>query len=237
MEELTYNKNYIYFHGMAIISDTNGNLKTTDYYDNLGQVLSIENKIKYMEKKKEEFQSLLDSIPEAKKRSKHVMLSVGAITVGLPMSCFSIADSNNINYIIGAGGVLLLGGLLLSYQGYIYHKYGVEYKRGYILSLEYLDQKIKEEKEKLVQLQSDKTKTKLPISGVFEVSNEEQKEVENELKNRMKLGINYNKYYKKYKKGTLLELLVTDKFDEKGIITANNIMKTNGPRLVKKLNN
>lgn len=242
MEEYSYNNNnksYVLYNHKAIISDTKGNQRTVDYYDNLGQVLAIEKEICFLLERKKQIQEVVNLFEEKKKQQviSQGMFILSSVLSPVAISCLFVGENLYETYTgnINVGAAMATGGLIAGgVATYSYWHNYYQHIRAYTLALRYIDEKIESEIKNLENLMQDKKITKMPMDGIFEVSNDYIDEAQRELNNRMELGKNYSKYYRRYKKNTLSKKLEDKGFQENEIRAAEMIMRTTGPKLIKK---
>ena len=249
------NKEYTYIDGKAIIKDENGNQTPVEYYDNLDEVLvqeniieTIENRIAYLESESKEYK---------KYNKKHYIpvtfpLCALITTIGVPAIFYWLGNSgvyiNTINTIFGPMNEALLYSSvfstvflplagLMEFNMYSQHKDRLKNEKGVNSELDFLKKQIFEEKEKLVELKKQKTKTEL--KNGFKVVKVDDIEKLKSLKSWFNLyydlGYNEEKYYDYFQKGKL-DSKLSKHYNEIGIEAAKEYLQEKGPTLVKKEN-
>ena len=233
------NKEYTYIDGKVIISDENGKKTPVDYYDNLDEVLiqenlieTIENKISILEKESEDYK---------KYNYKHYIpffLLMALMTiVGLPVLFFDCLENTAV-YISITSAVILPSTGFMELDRYKKYKDCLKKEKGINSELEFLKQQIIEEKEKLVELKSKKTRTNENQEfRVVEVNDLERLKIFKEWLNLYyDLGYNGEKYYKYYQQGKL-DVKLGKHYTDLGIETAKKYLEEKAPTLVKRRKN
>ena len=250
------NKEYTYIDGKAIIKDENGNQTPVEYYDNLDEVLvqenvieTLEDRITYLEKESEDYK---------KYNKKHYIpvifpISVLMTTVVVPAMFYWLGHSmiyiNTINTIFGPMNEALLYSSvfsalylplvgLMEFTMYRRHKDSLKKEKGVNSELEFLKKQIIEERENLVELKKEKTKTeeKKEFRVVKVDDLEKLRAVKSWLSLYYDLGYDGEKYYGYYEKGKL-DAKLGKYYNEKGIEAAKEYLEEKGPTLVKQKNN
>lgn len=246
------NKEYTYIDGKAIIKDENGNQRPIEYYDNLDEVLvqeniieTMENRITYLEKESKEYQKY------NKKHYFPITFLMCAImtTIGVPALFYLFGHTmvlNTINTIFGPINEALVyssifSALFLPLAGlmelsmYRQHKDNLKKEKGINSELEYLKKQIVEEKEYLIELKEEKTKSeeKQDFRVVKVDDLERLKAVKSWLHLYYDLGYNGEKYYGYYQKGKL-DTKLGKHYNENGIENAKKYLEEKAPTLVKK---
>lgn len=247
------NKEYTYIDGKVIIKDEKGNQTPVDYYDNLDEVLiqeniieTMEDKISYLENKSMQYKKY------NKKRYIPILFLLSSLFIifGPPVIMYSLGHTavftSIVSTIFGPMNEALLysslfSTLMLPFAGFIefdmyrQHKDKLKVEKGINNELEFLKQQLGEEKEKLVNLKKEKTRTKENKEfRVVKVNDlEELKKLRDWLDIYYDLGYNEEKYHKYLENGKLEEKL-KKQYTEKGIEFVKEYLEEKGPGLVKK---
>lgn len=249
------NKEYTYIDGKVIIKDENGYQTLIEYYDNLDEVLVQENLIETIENNINEKKKKKDEIKLEKASFSPVVTVITLITIfgAPPILCWfnngieilkltvdTIYGPFNfvrlIQFLTAVPSTLCA--LLFDFQEYKMAKAIVKEKNAITSELEAQEELLVIEKEKLVELQKNKTKNN--ENNEFRVVEVNDKEKLTSLRNYLSLfydlGYNSDKYYKYYEQGILEEKLKKH-YDEDGIQAAKKYLEEKGPVLSKKRNN
>ncbi len=247
------NKEYIYIDGKAIIKDDKGNQVPIEYYDNLDKVLVQENLVETMEKRIKELEKESEQYKKYnKKRYIPTIFPMAAIIaiIGAPIMAYFLGDTSvftsQIDTVFGTmnkalffsiffSTVLLpLGAFLEAHMYYIY-KRAIKEEKGINSELELLKKEIVVEKEKLINLQKEKTRDE--ENKEFRVVTVDDLKVLEDFKNLRQLyfdlGYNGEKYYKYYQNG-ILDNKLGEYYTEDGIEIAKQYLEEKGPTLTKK---
>lgn len=247
------NKEYIYIDGKAIIKDDKGNQVPIEYYDNLDKVLvqenlveTMENRISYLEKASEKYKKY------NKKNYIPFYLPMTAIMTIIvpPITIYLLGDTSvftsQIDTIFGPMNKALLFssffttlflplGVLPEVNMYSIYKRAIKEEKGINSELEFLKKEIIVEKEKLINLQKEKTRDE--EKKEFRVATVDDLKVLEDFKNLRQLyfdlGYNGEKYYKYYQNG-ILDNKLGEYYTEDGIEIAKQYLEEKGPTLTKK---
>ena len=247
------NKEYTYIDGKVIVEDENGNKKVREYNNKLDEILVQENIIEAMEAQililEEESKFHKKNNP---KRYIPIIFPMGILTVAIvPSVLINFADSANayttiVNTIFGPMSKAAAFTLSMSVGAipvvsffewlfYDQHKSSVKREKGVNSELEFLKKQIIIEKEKLANLQNEKTKTeeKKEFKVVKVNDIQKLKTLRNFLNLYFDLGYNGEKYYKYYLQDKLDRKLSGYYSDEEKEI-AKEYLEEKGPQLVKR---
>ena len=240
------NKSYIQ-EGNNVTIYTDDGIKIKDYTDNISDILVQENVIEELENKTNLFNKKLKSLKLCKIVCKYVF---PIVTTLISVVLFGFASGFDISRFLGLL-VTILPAVWLGEAVMLYPEYKIINKKKNVVSkiLDYLDQNLNSENEKLKQLKNNKTSTNVKeVTGVGvltfdDVYDEELKsekeiteelgikkiyindaEILNSLRKKIILAyiIKYNEelYYKYYDAGILNEKL-QDEFTEEEIEQIN----------------
>ncbi len=247
------NKEYIYHDGNVIIRDENNVERTCEYSNNLDETLVQENLVEEIE----------DKICELEKKDKDLNLKSLVIMdiilnlsvfIGVPLFIYfisAVSYINGVNTVINTTwGVIevwklvsivlnsaLIGLFLIPYDifGIIRDVRIKKEKKGISNELNYLRERLLQEKDKLEELQQVKAKEN-PEKG-FRITQVNDKKILEMLHGKIKLyydcGYNGKKYYKYFKKGILEEKL-SGKYSKEELEEIKRYLVMNEERYVKK---
>ena len=247
------NKEYTYIDGKVIVKDENGTQNPIEYYDNLDEVLIQENLIETMEKKISKLEK--ESEDYKKHNKKHyipIIFPFGLLATLIgPAYAYWLGNTDiyvsSVNTIFGTMNEAVLYSCfstlflpilsLLELQMYHYYKNSKKDEKGINSELEFLKQQIIIEKQKLFELEKEKTKNREDkrFRSVKVEDLEELKALKSCLDLYYDLGYNGEKYYKYYLQGKLDNKLGRY-YNDTGIEAAKEYLEEKGPTLVKKKN-
>ena len=238
------NKGLTYIDGKVIVSDENGNHTQIDYYDNIGNVLVKENLIEDLENKIKKLKEESKYYPIKKNIPLFTYIYLVAALL-LPTLFVSLTSGTSpINFtpeiidldLLLTGllaPVFLITGIATDISRYKRSKKG----KGIKNEIDYLTKELERQKEKLVELQNNKTKEfKSKESYSLKVDDlkkekyaDDFKRISEELNLYYNLGYKEKKYYRYYQKR-----LLDDKLKEKDSDIVKEYFDDKGPILTKK---
>lgn len=170
------NKEYMYIDGNAIISDTEGNQRQSEYYDNLDQVLVHENIIEEIEKRIHDLTAKKKNL-KIKKYIPYMLPLLAGLAIAAPTIYGQVFDVNpylnHIETIFGSMNEGLVGnlmavtfaiplGLLIEMNDFEIHKKRIRTKEAITSELDFLQSELAKEKEIVAKLQAEKTNSNEP---------------------------------------------------------------------------
>ena len=247
------NKEYTYIDGKVIVEDENGNKTVREYNNKLDEILVQENVIEAMEA-----QILIleeENKIHKKNNPKHyipIILPIGLLTIAIaPSVILSLVEGINIftttiDTVFGTINKAAVSTLAMAvptiplvsiFELAFYNQYrdSQQKEKGVNSELEYLKKQFIIEKEKLANLQKEKTNEE--SKKEFRVVKVNDLQTLQALKDTLylyfDLGYNGEKYYKYYLQGKLDRKL--DKYyNDTGIEIAKEYLEEKGPQLVKR---
>lgn len=230
------NKEYIYKDGKVLVIDENNKKREIPYTDNIDDILIKENiieeieiKIKELEDSKNNFQYNYSKLATYYPFITCMFMLLTFPIIGIS---FDFSIKLNLIYTLITGGIFIPFGALLSY---VSHKDQMEYikiQNGRENELEFLKNRLLKEKEKLEELNNNKTnnKEKKDTYSSKVDSIEELKKLRSYINLYYDLGYNEKKYYNYYGQGKLNNKLKKE-YSEQGIKLANEYFEEKGPVL------
>ena len=216
------NKEYVYNNGKITIIDELGKKKNEEYYENIDEVLVLENVIETMENEIKKLEE------ECKKNEKNKtnklfclvpILGSGIISLIAPLLIMPTLTNESItslindpfysNYILTLTSIIFpIGitiGTTLSIFEYLEYQKEIKKNAGIVSKLDYLKKEIIIKREQLKVLQNNKfienKKNETRIVKVNDIN--DLKKLKDEMDQYYELGYNIDKYYKYYDKGNL----------------------------------
>lgn len=231
---------YTYIDGNVIIFDEKGNQIPTEYYDNLDKVLVQENIIEVIEKR---IQKLEANKLKTKKRFIPTSIFIGIIVwfiaINFIPSLFNIyLFLNTIEMSLITLIASIIFGIILDCQEYRHYKNNLKKEMANTCELEFLKDKLVEEKQKLESLKKEKSKENEDSAfRVVKVNDVEKlKQLKHSLELYRKLGYDLKKLYKYLENGTL-EKKLNKYYSNNDVELARQFLEENGPKLIKRINN
>ena len=239
------NKEYIYNGGNVTVIDENGSARPVEYSNNLEEILIQENLIEEMEKRikklgnvnvnnKRYIPNFVPAIFLAMVIAKMVIPSIGLDEV-----INTVFGTMNLSTIatLGVGIWMLPLAIFLDTVVYYQEKQKRKENRAKSAEYEYLQKELKIQKDKLDEL--NKNKTIINREDGFRVEKVNDSDALNELKGCLTLysdlGYNTEKYYKLLKKGKLDKALVKKGYADLACECAKEYIEGKGRVLTKKL--
>ncbi len=216
------NKEYVYVNGKVTIIDDKKEKRQEEYYDNLDKVLVKENVIERINKQIDELEMKVNQYKRSRSNKLFCLIPLlGGIIASLigPLLVISMTTGQNLTSLVLDNSysdyvlsftlkVFPFGlslGTIMSVMEYLQYRKHLKEEKGVSSQLDYLNQQLKIEKDKLEVLQKDKSKEKedrqARIVKVNEI--EELKKMRSELAQYYELGYNIDKYYHYYMQGKL----------------------------------
>ena len=222
------NKEFMYFRGKAIVSDTEGNLSEREYCDNINEVLEEENLIESLENKKEKLEER--SLIYSEKNNepffpKSILKTFSTILIGqiafwllfvagfvhLPIGIDFFDLLKNITLIAVSVSVPIA--TLFDIVDYKEHKKSLKIEAGINKELEFLNEQLSVETEKLnimksnVKKETESEQNEFVINVVKKLDSKKLKELRELLVLYFDLGYSQDKYEKYNREGKLIKKL------------------------------
>ena len=242
------NVSYTYIDGKVIIFDENGNQVPVEYYDNLDEVLVKENIIETIENEIKDLGNV-KTLPK-KRFIPLITIGVAMAILIVPLILNLVCGTNiyttfvdtafgkiNLFKIIASICGITVGPLALFCDIYNHQNYNdfIKYNNAKTYELEFLKNKLVEEKEKLESLKNAKSKEKEDSTfRVVKVDDIDQlKQLKHSLELYRSLGYDIEKLYKYLENGTLEDKL-NKSYNSEDIQLAKAFLEENGPTLIKR---
>lgn len=245
------NKSYCYVNGKAIVFDADGESTIQDYNNNLDKILIQENIIETINEK---IKIAENSINKKIKNYYFPIYFIALVLCGIitpPFVLFLLTGANPYSFYVstilgeinevllmtvGISAVLTVPlATILTFFDYSNWKDNLNKNNAINSELEFLKNKLIEEKQKLVSLkkQSVESKEKEDFKTVKVNDIEELKQLKNMLLLYYDLGYNSKKYYDYQQQGKLRKKL-SKKYSEEDIKLIEQYLEKKGPTLVKR---
>ncbi len=245
------NKEFVITEDKAVISNEDGNLRESENYDNIIEILEQENVIEGIEYKIKTLIDLKNNMNyekgEVKKHSKFFIVPIILLLLievgfryGLKADLYMdetflglISRPVYFAIIYGFAGTIVstIIGLIQRYH----NKQTDKRKQGLQESVNYLQKKLEEEKEKLDKLNNEKKKVTGPKSKITLMRLHDPsilKDLFNQAYVYFNFTSNPEKYYNNYLRGSL-HLLLERENDLRNIDNYIDVIEEKGPQLIK----
>jgi len=245
------NKECIYIDGKVIVSDDDGNKKLVSYYDNIKEVLEQENLIEALNDK---VLRLTKENADLEKYNKNHLARILVPLLGSiigPIVAVSVLMAATI---VGGDVVVTMQswasatlfattssavlGSFCSLAAYWSYKEDMQSINKNNYAIKYLEKNIVEQNKKLVEMK--KQSKKGPVEKGFASATIDTKATVNSVNGYTDLykdcADNMKKYYRYYQEHDRLPRKVLKKYDDASQEVIVDIVKENGPQLVKKRN-
>ena len=228
------NKGYTYIDGKVVVSDDQGNQRQIDYYDNLEEVLVEENIIEELYQRLGFVNDLIAEHECDRKNRKPLFLIAFAILILAIVGIDKIAFNSSISFstLFGVIGVGLPMTALFDYYLYCKHKEKTETLNRFEDEKEIIKLQIEQEKEKLHQLEENKTRNNEDLNNKS-VNIDYREKLEKIREFIRSLKYHTNDYYELYEKG-LLEEALGIKYGKEGLEVVKQFLDEQGPKLTRK---
>lgn len=240
------NKEYTYIDGKVIVRDEYGIQKQMDYYDNLKDVLLLENTINWISEKVSELEEEKEKYSN---KHKHFIPWFLPITIVMSFAIpLVVAGISNIDYLDASRAIPIKDALMasqciaiiscpLSILGdigsYIDYRKAKRTEKGIDSELEFLKEVLERSKEEMKVLQENKTRDKENKKFRTEkIEKVKQNNLESRLDVYFDLGYNGDKLYQYYSKGKLNKKL-SRYYSNYDIEFIKTYVEEKGPTLVK----
>ena len=221
------NKNFTYSNGKIVVNCENGKHSSKKYTDNIKEILEKENTVEYLENKQKE---IVNKLNYSKIQIKSdIVYSIFVALIFLTLSGYTLINNYFSLFIVSS--VALLVTTIINILNNINDYNDI---KGYKNQLNFLEESVKEEKEKLLQLKKDKRKNK-------EKKMEKNKRIYlNQEKNMTEIDRQSNLYYdmgkhekrlaKYYKLGMLKKYLnkIAEAYNDNDVRLVEKYLEENG---------